>query len=266
MEESFYADDVEFIDPLTSFVGIEKYKNNVDMLAGRTLLGSALFRDAYISLHSLKRLDSNTVETRWTLRVTVKILPWQPTARFSGISVYSLGEDGKIRKQNDYWDSVNLQSGAYVEKTFFDGVKDFLGQLKKEVTADMAANELPYELLRRARRYEVRRYPEITVAETVYTKRPEGYDRLGSYTGGSNENASKLDFFSPALMTIKDVEGGGRSKVMMWPLSFAAPGKTSKDPSVFPNPTLPKVVLKKVPSKVVAVRRFEMAATEPVVR
>jgi hypothetical protein len=39
--------------------------------------------------------------------------------------------------------------------------------------------ELPYELLRRARRYEVRRYPAVLLAETLYDKRPEGYDRLG---------------------------------------------------------------------------------------
>ena len=41
----------------------------------------------------------------------------------------------------------------------------------------MIAPELPYELLRRGKRYEVRRYPSIISAETSYEQRPQGYDR-----------------------------------------------------------------------------------------
>ena len=265
MEKSFYSDNVEFIDPMTSFVGIDKYKNNVDMLAGRTPLGSILFKDASIALHKIEKLDDGRIQTRWTLRVTVKLLPWQPTPRFSGVSIYTLDAAGKICKQEDYWDSVNLESNKYTKKGVGDGIGDFLGQLQNEVNADMAAPELPYELLRRGKTYDVRRYPEMTVAQTTYDKRPEGYDRLGSYAGGSNELSDKLDFFSPTLMRIKDSDGK-RSKVMSWPLSFAAPGGSPRDPSTYPNPTIPKIILKTVPSKVVAVSRFELAATEPIVR
>ena len=265
MEKSFYSDNVEFIDPMTSFVGIDKYKNNVDMLAGRTPLGSILFKDASIALHNIETLDDGRIQTRWTLRVTVKLLPWQPTPRFSGVSIYTLDADKKVCKQEDYWDSVNLEGNEYKKKNIGDGINDFLSQLKNEVNADMAAPELPYELLRRGKTYDVRRYPEITVAQTSYDKRPEGYDRLGSYTGGSNELSDKIEFFSPTLMRIVDSEGK-RSKVMSWPLSFAAPGSKPRDPSNYPNPTIPKIILKTVPSKVVAVTRFELAATEPVVR
>jgi hypothetical protein len=53
METEFYDRDVQFIDPLTEFTGIDKYRANVDLLAGRTLLGSILFRDASILLHSV---------------------------------------------------------------------------------------------------------------------------------------------------------------------------------------------------------------------
>ena len=56
MERQFYADNVNFVDPLTSFTGIEKYQNNVDMLAGRTTLGKFLFEDANIVLHNIKDL------------------------------------------------------------------------------------------------------------------------------------------------------------------------------------------------------------------
>ena len=81
----------------------------------------------------------------------------------------------------------------------------------------------------------------------------------------SNELSDKMKFFSPTIMRIKDIEGK-RSKVMSWPLSFAVPGGKSKDPSTYPNPTIPKIILKTIPSKVVAISRFELAATEPVVR
>ena len=37
--EDCYAESVSFTDPMTAFTGIAKYKDNVDMLAGRTLMG-----------------------------------------------------------------------------------------------------------------------------------------------------------------------------------------------------------------------------------
>lgn len=265
MEEQYYSEYVTFVDPLSSFTGIEKYKNNVNMLAGRTPLGALLFKDASINLHNIEKLPDGRLQTRWTLRVAVKILPWQPTARFSGVSLYTLDDTGKVIRQEDYWDSINLASGEYSTVSFFDGLRDFLGQLQDEKGAEMAAPELPYELLRRAKRYEVRRYPETTVAETSYDQRPEGYDRLGSYAGGSNEKTSKLPYFSPTLMRVSDIDGQ-RSKIMSWPLAFAPPGGVSREPNSFPIPTIPRVSISKSQSTVFAVTRFEIAATEPVVR
>ena len=265
MEKEYYSQDVVFVDPLTSFTGIDKYKNNVDMLAGKTPLGALLFKDASINLHNIERLSDGKVQTRWTLRVTAKLLPWQPTARFTGVSIYTLDDAGRVSRQEDYWDSINLVSGSYKAVGFLDGLGDFLDQLKNDGGADMAAPELPYELLRRAKRYEVRRYPETTVAETLYDQRPEGYDRLGSFAGGSNEKSAKLQFFSPTLMTVNDADGK-RSKVMSWPLAFAPPGGTAPEPSSIPSPTISKVNIKNMPSAVFAVSRFEIAATEPVVR
>ena len=98
MATSWYAPDVSFDDPLTSFTGVESYKNNVDMLAGRTMLGRVMFDDACIILHSVTGGEVTTeqqgregssgsnvhiadIVTRWTLRVTVKVLPWKPVSR-----------------------------------------------------------------------------------------------------------------------------------------------------------------------------------------
>jgi hypothetical protein len=115
MEKRFYSQDVQFIDPLNEFQGINKYQNNVDLLAGRTRLGSFLFSDASIAMHSVRIVnvgdvingvmsfsssgDDMRIETRWTLQVTAKSLPWKPRARFTGISLYTLAKNGIIVKQ-----------------------------------------------------------------------------------------------------------------------------------------------------------------------
>ncbi len=168
-----YAANVRFKDPLTSFEGINKYRANVDMLGSRTLLGKLLFEDASIILHTIDQVDDRTIQTRWTLSVTMKGLPWKPRLKFTGVSIYTLNDALLIQNQVDYWDSINLNKGKYEEMPFTDGLNDFLSQIFVETTAEMAAPELPYELLRRGKRYEIRRYPATVVAETTYEQRPE---------------------------------------------------------------------------------------------
>ena len=90
MEMEFYDEKVTFRDPLTTLNSIEAYKNNVDLLAGRTTLGAFLFRDAGIVLHSVEDIAPGALRTRWTLEMTMKALPWQPTAYFSGVSDYTV--------------------------------------------------------------------------------------------------------------------------------------------------------------------------------
>ena len=105
MVDSWYAQDVTFDDPMTSLSGVDSYRNNVDMLAGRTLLGKVLFDGAGINLHSVTgggikegsggEVEIENIITRWTLKVTAKVLPWKPEAVFSGISVCNVRPGGK---------------------------------------------------------------------------------------------------------------------------------------------------------------------------
>eukprot|EP01036_Dinobryon_divergens_P024512 gene24514-32969_t len=240
------------------------------MLAGRTTLGNLLFKDATISLHDIEVLSRNKLQTRWTLQVTVKSLPWQPRPRFTGISVYTLNDNGIITKQEDYWDSINLANGKYNKVSFVEALGDFLGQIQKESGAEMSAPELPYELLRRGKTYEVRRYPATISIETQYDKRPEGYDRLGSYASGSNVANKRVSYLSPTLMYISASPGNARKKTMRWPVLYAFPGNPapslSQSTAVLPDPTISRVEFVETPEVVVAVSRFEMAATEPVVK
>ena len=104
MVDSWYAQDVTFNDPMTSLSGVDSYRNNVDMLAGRTLMGRILFDGAGINLHSVTggkvvedsngKVEIEDIITRWTLKVTAKVLPWKPEAVFSGVSVYKVQPGG----------------------------------------------------------------------------------------------------------------------------------------------------------------------------
>jgi hypothetical protein len=197
MVTEYYSDDVTFEDPMTSLAGVDSYQNNVDMLASRTLLGKILFKDAGIVLHSVSGgevspTDGNisNIITRWTLRMTIKAIPWGPTARFSGISVYDVvpgGSEGvQVTHQTDYWDSINIkQGGEYAKVDKGIAVQDFLDQLKPDAGKAAAAGlELPYQLLRRGNGYEVRKYPAYTFAKIPYDRRDEGYDILATVTQG----------------------------------------------------------------------------------
>eukprot|EP00978_Attheya_sp_CCMP212_P006172 scaffold13873_cov54-Attheya_sp.AAC.1 len=84
---------------MTTLEGVEGYQTNVDMLASRTTLGKFLFQDALINLHTVEGGTTNIkngvpkiedLQTRWTLKVTLKVLPWKPTAVFTGVSIYKV--------------------------------------------------------------------------------------------------------------------------------------------------------------------------------
>jgi hypothetical protein len=275
MERSYYSETVSFDDPMTSLTGVGSYQNNVDMLASRTLLGKFLFKDAGIVLHSVtggEVKDDGSISniiTRWTLRVAVKVLPWQPTARFTGVSVYEVSAGGPegvvVNHQTDYWDSINIQKGGEYQKVDKGiAIQDFLDQLKPDNGSAAAAGlELPYQLLRRGKDYEVRRYPPFTAATIPYDRRDEGYDLLATITKG-------IVPLAPAVMVVPNTDDS--KKTMSWPLGYAAPGEKSP-------PKVPQAILDKSQeamwsdceistfgSTVVAVGSFSDATVAPIVR
>jgi hypothetical protein len=275
MQPEYYSNDVSFDDPMTSLAGVENYKKNVDMLASRTLLGKILFQDARIVLHAVDGGDINPTDgtisditTRWTLRVTFKALPWQPTARFTGISVYEVAPGGSegvvIEHQTDYWDSINIQDGGNykkVEKSL--AINDFIDQIKPDNgNAAAAGVELPYQLLRRGKDYELRRYPAYTTAKIPYDRRDEGYDVLATITKG-------MEPLAPSLMVVPNDDS---KKSMSWPLAYALPGESA--PKQIPQTILDRskesmwndCEIENFGSKVVAVGSFSDASVAPIVR
>ncbi|KAJ8604212.1 hypothetical protein CTAYLR_009780 [Chrysophaeum taylorii] len=257
LEPSFYLDSVTFEDPLNSLSGLDAYRGNVDMLAGRTPLGNLLFQDAAIALHSVAPTGEYSLRTRWTLRVTFRALPWQPVARFTGISDYDLDKaTGKIAAQRDYWDSIDLRGDdAYSRSSRVDAIKDFSNQLFGGGGGGGTLDtELPFELLRRAKGYSVRRYPPCVYACVDYDSRPEGYDVLGSYAGGSNVADERLSPFVPSIIRVPRRARG--PKTMRWPMDIA-------DRATLPEPSATAVSLRtETKPLVVAVLAFKEAATQ----
>jgi hypothetical protein len=225
MVTEYYATNVTFDDPLTSLMGVSAYKSNVDMLGGRTWLGKLLFRDASIVLHSILGGDVqdlttiSDITTRWTLRFTFQLLPWTPTAVFTGVSIYHVApklssndnissKDAimgvQILSQQDYWDSINLMDGGetYQSVDKSKALLDFLDQLNPNkifgIAPPSSSMEVPYQLLRRGGSYEVRRYPQMVVATVEYDRRDEGYAMLGSVV--KNGKKRKNEYFSPNLI------------------------------------------------------------------
>jgi len=80
-----YTPTFAFRDPLSVAPGIDAYKSNIDVIAGRSALGSFLFTDSSILLHSVTRPTERNVRTRWTLSTTVGALPWKPRLVFTGV-------------------------------------------------------------------------------------------------------------------------------------------------------------------------------------
>jgi len=168
--------------------------------------------------------------------------------------------------QNDYWDSINVRpfsGGEYCKVDTSIAVKDFLSQLQPGgFKAQTAAPEVPYQLLRRGDGYEIRRYPEYAGVRSPYERRDEVFSSLGTFTKGMNP-------LSPALMDVRTDDIN--DKFMLWPLSYTLPSDT--------EPVIPMNAIEKtekvpwqnmkvliVPETVVAVREFNDASMEPVVR
>lgn len=177
-----YSDNVEFVDPLNKFSGVEGYKGNIQLLKD-----SPLFKDGEMQLHDTKVVDDETVLTRWTLSMVFKPAPWQPRLSFTGTSEYKLDPaSGLVVKHTDTWDSIANNAPFSLE-----ALQDLVGQLVPDVTTvgirvlkGGAEESAAYDLLRRyGSTMEVRRYRPYCVVSTE----PGGvYDR-DSYLAASEQ-------------------------------------------------------------------------------
>lgn len=289
MEEDLYDPSVTFEDPLINLNGVDAYRNNVNMLAGSNPFGKLCFDQCGLTMHNVSELANGQLQTRWTLQFRFKLLPWQPIARFTGVSRYTLDSQCRVSAQQDYWDSVNmLPGGDYAPKEKKEALLDLLGQLApgSAGNAQQASDkELPYVLLRRAAKregsnlfYEVRRYPQHVSVVTDYFRRLDAFGTLGAYTNGANEKSEELQAYVPSLMSVPqdsrtmqqvvddslDLKPSQQTKEMRWPMAVPAM-KEAVPPA--PSGRLDGFArLDVVPGRTVAVLAFGEPTTEPNVR
>ena len=109
----------------------------------------------------------------------------------------------------------------------------------------------PYQSIRRGKDFEVRYYPEATMAtvtagaSTYKELGSSGFRKLAGYIFGGNQQNQQIAMTAPVHMEMTDTASS---------MSFVMPARYSKDQ--LPAPVNPEVVIKSVPAEYVAVISF----------
>ena len=114
----------------------------------------------------------------------------------------------------------------------------------------MAINEPGYTVVRTDDVFEVRRYEPYVVAETVVNAAAEeagnqGFRILAGYIFGQNQGARKIEMTAPVAQSATS-EG--------YEVQFAMPREWTLE--TLPEPTDPRVKLRAIPARTVAVIRY----------
>ena len=110
----------------------------------------------------------------------------------------------------------------------------------------------PYEVIRKDGAFEIRRYPEIIVAEVEQTQN-SGFNTLFQYISGKNKSRSKISMTSPVITTEKIAM---TSPVMSTDdtMSFILPSGYTIETT--PEPTNSVITIKKIQERTIATVRF----------
>ncbi|KAG1326394.1 hypothetical protein COCNU_01G003280 [Cocos nucifera] len=87
-----YRDDITFVDPLSTFHGIENYKL---IFWALRFHGRILFREIGLEIFRVWQPSENMILIRWELQGVPRV-PWEARGRFQGTSRYRLDRNGKI--------------------------------------------------------------------------------------------------------------------------------------------------------------------------
>tara|TARA_B110000305_G_scaffold240435_1_gene311033 strand:+ start:642 stop:1766 length:1125 start_codon:yes stop_codon:yes gene_type:complete len=272
LERSIYSPTLDFTDPLASLNSITDYEKNIQMLNGRGLLGGILFDSASsrINLHKIVSpgIQDANIQTFWTLKFTVKLLPWRPTLVISGVSLYFIdsnnnsnnnNNDSKITRQVDYWDSINLsKSGTYSQVDKAEAVSDCIGQVfdkSKRINPSANPGELPFELLRATPAYLVYRFPaRIAVSYQYEERRDEAFLALGEFC--------RVRKITPLVPSFIEVNKDGR-KTMRWITEYKSPKLSNLEfEKTIPASDDESFAFEYLPETVFAVKFFNDAITQ----
>lgn len=116
--------------------------------------------------------------------------------------------------------------------------------------------EVPYDVLHKEGKVEIRQYKPAIVAETLvdadYHKSGNvAFRRLGGYIFGKNKQEQKVAMTAPVWQEPKDDK---------WTMTFVMPADHTMQ--TLPEPTDPNVTLKTIPARKVATLRYTGSMTE----
>ena len=127
----------------------------------------------------------------------------------------------------------------------------------------MAYEEAGFTIVHSTALYDVRRYQDRLVAETVYDDDGRGFQRLFGYISGDNKAASKIEMTVPVTqsteieMTAPVTQSAGEGGNVM---QFHLPARFTADTA--PVPTNPKVTIRTIEGGHFAVIRYSGRATD----
>ncbi len=137
----------------------------------------------------------------------------------------------------------------------------------------LAASEPRYEILKKYEDFEVRRYPALLVAETEVTGNfsevgNQAFPILASFIGGENSGKTEISMTAPVVQSPSEPSKG--AKIAMTSPVLQEPAKTDNTSSfvvafimpseytleTLPVPRDPRVVIRQIPERTMAVRRY----------
>jgi hypothetical protein len=238
IDRSLYEPTVRFEDPLTKYDDIEGYLFNIAMLR-------RVFDPTY-TMHAIALTGDWEVSTRWTMDMSLP-LPWRPSLTFTGTSVMGIDPATmRVATHFDTWDAISTQ-GFFLETKSPEAVAEVLRQVfDLTVQPDLETPE--YVVLRRYAEYEIRRYPDVVVAETK-TGGESGVSEgkrlaAGGMTGGGGGGDGSFNPFGALAGYIFGGNAEEKKMEMTTPVFTSDDGKMQfvmgralgDDPSALPAP------------------------------
>jgi len=139
----------------------------------------------------------------------------------------------------------------------------------------MATEEPKFKLIEQDGAYEIREYPQLLIAEvivdgTMSEASGKGFRLLADFIFGNNQsqsgNAEKINMTAPVTVSTPSEKIAMTAPVNVqkqsqgWRVTFTMPQQYSLQ--TIPKPNNPKVMIKEIPGKKVAVLKFSGIATE----
>ncbi|KAJ9505733.1 hypothetical protein QJQ45_029267 [Haematococcus lacustris] len=224
---SIYSKDIVFQDPVTYVVGLDMYKAVISFLG--------LF-NVKLHLHDIHVATDYLITARWTMDMTVKVLPWRPQLSFTGTTQYTVDPDvGYVTQHVDTWDALSNQGFLSLE-----GLAFVLRQaLSLQLTPSIETPE--YLVLVKKADYEIRQLSPFLVATTQSGTHSGpasgmGFTTLAGYIFGGNQRGERLEMTTPVFSTVPP---GSKSTSMEFVME-----RRFTDLSQLPEPNDPQNVAK----------------------